>query len=54
MTQLTANEAMLCGYAIGICNLTCLLESKPFWANATKEEMIELIQKLEKIQTEGS
>jgi hypothetical protein len=45
---------MLCGYAIGICNLTCLLESKPFWANSTtKEEMVELLRKLEAIQKEA-
>lgn len=54
MTQLTARECMICGMAIGKCNIMSQVvsNSKGFWADATFEEMQELIRKLEQIQIE--
>lgn len=55
MTQLTGRECMICGMAIGKCNIMSqIINDKGFWIDATLEEMQELIRKLEQIQKEGS
>jgi hypothetical protein len=53
MTQLTAKECMICGVAIGLCNLKSGLTGEKYWVKATQDEMQELLRKLEAIQTEN-
>ncbi len=44
---------MICGMAVGICNIMTLLEGEGYWIETTKEEMVELLRKLEAIQKES-
>lgn len=55
MTQLTSRECMICGMAIGKCNVISeVINYGPgIWNNASFEEMRELIRKLEQIQIEA-
>ena len=54
MTQLTAKECMICGVAIGLCNLRTQMTGEKYWIdNTTLEEMQELLRKLTEIQTEA-
>ena len=55
MTQLTARECIICGMAIGKCNVISeVINYGPgFWVDATLEEMQELVKKLEQIENES-
>jgi len=53
MTQLTEKECRICGLAIGKCNLVTQFAGEGFWVDATREEMQDLLKKLEQIQKEA-
>jgi hypothetical protein len=53
MTQLTEKECEICGIAIAKCNIISLMVTDGYWVKATKEEMEELLRKLEQIQKEA-
>jgi hypothetical protein len=54
MTQLTGKECGICGLAIGKCNILSQMAGDGYWVDATKEEMQELLRKLEQIQKEAT